>query len=134
MPQLLHYLRKKLAPRHGVHFGRVSCNRVYISVAIFLVYILLIAPPPERDRPEFLLKLDFMVKRIIPYVCTLLAGYGLYYGVLGFFRDQYRGRAIFGVLMNFVCLIFHGILMYLQTKEFFLAYWYDHGQIMTQFR
>src|SRR5262245_16205741 len=109
MPQMLDYLRKKLAPRHGVHFGRLSCNRVYISVASFLVYILFIARPPDREGvADWQLKLDFMAKRILPYVCTLLAGWGLYYGVLGIFRDEFRGRAIFGALMNLVCLIFHG--------------------------
>jgi hypothetical protein len=124
----LGYFRKRELRAHLDEdaLGRASCNRVFLSVAIYLAYLFFVSH--ERNG------VDFMLKRGLPFVLSCLAVWGIYYGIKGLLRDGSRGRAIWGVVMNGVCLYFHGMMLVVQVMEFWNAFAHTHGKIMFEYR
>jgi hypothetical protein len=128
MPLVVDYLRRRRA-RHrlsGDPWGRAACNRVFLSVAVYLAWVYLF----RHERST----LEFFIKRVMPFPLVALAIWGIYYGALGLRHDRHWARAAIGITMNAVCLFFHGIVMYWQTLELVYAYVYTGGKIVIEYR
>ena len=127
MTPVLGYFRRRpaLLKASEERWGRVSCNRVFLNVAIYLAYLFFV--PHERSA------VDFMLKRALPFVLSTLAVWGIYYGIAGLMRDRNRWWAWGGLTMNAVCLCFHGFQTGYRVLELINAYRFDHGSIKFEY-
>ena len=137
--RVLDYVRKQVTPALADEaYGRESCLRALISVMVFLAYLCfvrwLLAEYAVTPTDLFFRRLDFFLKRIIPMPLVALAGWGIYYGIMGVAKDRIRVLSIMGLAMNLVCLYFHGMVAYSVACEVYSAYRYYGGviQVMTR--